>query len=61
VCILVYATCAQNDVEQYADTDSEEVIEILQDPSHSDEKCSRSEWCHRLPSDKADAHQSVEE
>jgi hypothetical protein len=62
--VLVDFTCVQDDVEmQYSDTDSEEDLEdtILQNPSSDEENYEDLEWCHQLPSYKADEHQFVGE
>jgi hypothetical protein len=60
----VELACVQGGVEeQYADIDSEKEPEdaTLQDPSSAEENNEDLEWCHQLPSDKADVHQFVGE
>jgi hypothetical protein len=55
MCSLGDLACAQDDTEeQYADTDSKEEVENLQNSPFSEETDIYLEWSHKLPSDKVE-------
>jgi hypothetical protein len=62
--ILIDLACTLDDYDekQLTDTDSGTNFDVtsLQDPSSSEEDEEDLEWSHKLPSDKADVHQFVE-